>query len=157
MASTPPHDRTAAPAPEDEAQAASKLRTVQGRPALVTLSTPGFDQTNSLVLFPAHLEFLYVHVQFHRRSVPDLPVRFFSRDGAQVGPDVTTDKYGYARVARRVPAGSYVCEIERQPKTLVSSVLDPNTVYPVVLPVGRPYSDINERAEFVRPTARPKK
>ena len=117
---------------------------------------PGFDATNSIVLFPAHLEFLHVQVQFHRTGVPGLKVRFYASDGAAVEDELISDLHGFVRAARRIPAGTYVCQVEHQPSTKVSTVLDPGTAYPVVLPVGRPYCDINERPEFVvpRPLAR---
>ena len=48
-----------------------------------------------------------------------------------------------------VPTGLYVCEIERQEDTIVHSVTHIHESYPVVLPIGRPYVDIDEAIEFV--------
>jgi hypothetical protein len=50
-----------------------------------------------------------------------------------------------------VEAGIYVCEIERQPPALVSTVPMRRHPVPVVLPVGRPYVDLGEGAEYTAP------
>jgi hypothetical protein len=101
------------------------------------------------VLTLREMGYLTIKVQFHRVPEQGLTVRFFvSKNGQQVGADLRTDEHGVVRVPRVVPAGLYHCEIERQTPTLVPTVQDLAHPYPVVLPVGRPYVDINERYEF---------
>ncbi len=61
---------------------------------------------------------------------------------------VLTDDDGIARAARVVPAGLYVCAVENQDDLVVPTVADFADAYPVVLPVGRSYVDLNDGVEF---------
>jgi len=128
---------------------------VLGTAACVALVSEDGDDANALVLFPLALEYLTVRVQFHRVAVPDLKVRFVCLDGTEVESNLATDEDGVARTSRRVPAGTYVCELERQAPAHVSTVPTHTQAFPVVLPVGRPYSALRKRAEFVVTPVKP--
>ncbi|HLT36161.1 MAG TPA: hypothetical protein VK034_07745, partial [Enhygromyxa sp.] len=68
--------------------------------------------------------------------------------GDPIGEPVRTDESGMARVEMLVPALEYLCEIENQPPTPVTTVHDLRESYPLVLPIGRPYVDVDEAHEF---------
>lgn len=112
---------------------------------------PHGDQI-SAVLVPRPMGYLIVRVYFHRVPVEGLQVEFFQSNGGEkgdpIGAAVRTDQDGMARVERLVPAVEYVCEIENQPPTPVTTVHDLRDSYPLVLPIGRPYVDVDEEHEF---------
>jgi hypothetical protein len=122
-------------------------------PALIAPVSFDSSEANTIVLFPVHLEFLAVRVVFHRTPVAELSVRLTASDGTEVAASLKTDEQGVARLLRRVPAGTYVCEVERQAPFRISTVPTPADAFPVVLPVGRPYFDMHEGAEFERPSS----
>ena len=67
---------------------------------------------------------------------------------AQVGPAITTLDDGIARVDMLVPAIEYLCEIERQPLAVVTIVHTLDATHPLVLPIGRPFVEVDEDHEF---------
>ncbi len=121
---------------------------VRGTPARVAASAEDTRETSTLVLFPAHLEYLAVQGAFHGVGVPGLKVRFATADGTEIAAELITDVAGRARAPRRVPAGTYVCEVEHQPATTVCTVCSLRQGFVLVVPIGRPYSDFEERLEF---------
>jgi len=106
----------------------------------------------SAVLVARPMGYLIVRIYFHRVPVEGLEVGFFvSNDGEkgeQIGETVRTDQTGTARVDMLVPAVEYLCEIENQPLARVTCVHDLRDSYPLVLPIGRPYVDVDEEHEF---------
>ena len=106
----------------------------------------------SAVLVPRPMGYLAVRIYFHGVSVEGLEVKFFKssdgQKGAPVGAAVRTVKDGIARVDMLVPAVEYVCEIEHQPLAVVTTVHDHHATYPLVLPIGRPFVDVDEEVEF---------
>lgn len=68
--------------------------------------------------------------------------------GDPVGGQLTTDKNGMAKLTKPVPVGNYVCQVQYQPNTLVSTVSDPDDPFILVLPIGRPYYDFHNDYEF---------
>lgn len=96
--------------------------------------------------------YLIVRIYFHRVPVEGLEVRFYSSNdgekGDEIGEAVRTTQTGIARVEMLVPAVEYVCEIENQPLARVTTVADLRDSYPLVLPIGRPYVDVDEDHEF---------
>lgn len=104
------------------------------------------------VLVPRPMGYLAVRVYFHRVPVRGLVVRLYERSGdgkgAQVGDDLRTDDEGLARVDMLVPAVEYVCEIDNQPPAVVTTVASLGDSVPLVLPIGRPYVDVDEDHEF---------
>jgi hypothetical protein len=121
-----------------------------GPAARVAPSAEDTQETNTILLFPVHLEFLSVQVLFHGVGVPELKVKLSSLDGSEVAGGLLTDEKGKATLPRRVPAGVYVCELEQQERAQVCTVTSPADGFVVVLPVGRPYADVRERVEFAR-------
>jgi hypothetical protein len=112
---------------------------------------PHEDQI-SAVLVPRPMGYLIVRIYFHRVPVEGLEVAFYiSNDGEKgdaIGTKVRTDEDGMAKVDMLVPAIEYVCEIENQPLARVTVVHDIDESYPLVLPIGRPYVDVDEDHEF---------
>lgn len=106
----------------------------------------------SAVLVPRPMGYLVVRIYFHRVPVEGLEVGFFvSNDGEkgdQVGETMRTGEDGIARVDMLVPAIQYICEIERQPPAIVTTVHELDESYPLVLPIGRPFVDVDEDHEF---------
>lgn len=104
------------------------------------------------VLVPRPMGYLAVRIYFHRVPVEGLEVKFYVSDkgkkGKQIGPQHRTLSDGIARVDMLVPAVEYICEIERQPTAIVYTVHDLRATYPLVLPIGRPFVDIDEDHEF---------
>jgi hypothetical protein len=103
----------------------------------------------SAVLVARDLGYLCLRVQFHGAPLIGVEVRLFEmgddgKKGEAVGEPSTTDEAGIFVLDRLVPAGSYLCEVEEQPPIPVTTVRDPGDVFPVILPAGRPYSDLNE-------------
>jgi len=96
---------------------------------------------------------LAVQVLFHADPVVGAKVTFAKATdqdeaGDAVGGELTTDERGIARLDFAVDSGHYICQIERQPPLLVTTVDDPKQPYPVVLPIGRPYVDFEGDVEF---------
>lgn len=110
------------------------------------------EDKKSAVLVPRPMGYLAVLVCFHRLPVNGVEVKFFrSSDGEKgdaVGDAITTGKDGIARVDMLVPAEEYVCEIQDQPLAVVTTVSTFEDAFPLVLPIGRPYVDIDEEDEF---------
>lgn len=104
------------------------------------------------VLVPRPMGYLAVRIYFHRVPVQGLAVKFFERHGgskgAQVGEELRTGEDGLARVDMLVPALEYVCEIENQLPATVTTVHAPDDSFPLVLPIGRPFVDVDEDHEF---------
>jgi hypothetical protein len=121
-----------------------------GPAARVAASAEDTKETNAILLFPVHLEFLAVQVLFHGVGVPHLKVKFSTPDGGELASGLLTDEQGNVALPRRVPAGVYVCELEHQEKAHVCTVTSPREGFVIVLPVGRLYTDVRERLEFVR-------
>ena len=107
------------------------------------------------VLVPRPMGYLAVRIHFHRVPVRGLAVRFFEwsggQKGAQVGEDLVTGEDGIARVDMLVPAVEHACEIEHQPLAVVTTVHAIDDWFPLVLPIGRPYVDVDEDHEFEGP------
>jgi hypothetical protein len=107
----------------------------------------------SATLVARPMGYLAVRVFFHREPMGNMKVRFYKADGGArgeaVGDEYRTDDDGRAMHVAMVPTGLYVCALERQEDTLVHSVAQIDESYPVVLPIGRPYVDIDEAIEFV--------
>jgi hypothetical protein len=135
-------------APASGARTRADSKPTRGAPAKVAASADDTRETSTLMLFPAHLEYLVVQVAFHGVGVPGLKVRFATTDGTEIAAGLTTDTLGRARAPRRVPAGTYVCEVERQPAATVCTVASLRQGFVLVLPIGRPYSDLEQRLEF---------
>jgi hypothetical protein len=104
------------------------------------------------VLVPRPMGYLVVRIYFHRVPVEGLEVKFFESSGgskgAQVGDAIRTLEDGIARVDMLVPAIEYICEIERQPPATVTTVHSLAESFPLVLPIGRPFVDVDEDIEF---------
>ena len=106
----------------------------------------------SAVLVARVMGYLAVRVQFHKDPVAGVEVKFSKatpdgKPGDALGKK-TTDEDGVARLDRLVLMGNYVCELEHQPPAVVQAVLDEEKPYPLILPVGRPYVDIDEEIEW---------
>jgi hypothetical protein len=110
------------------------------------------EDSISAVLVARPMGYLIVRIYFHRVPVEGLEVRFYvSNNGEKadaIGEAVRTTTAGIARVEMLVPAVEYVCEIENQPLARVTTVHDLRDSYPLVLPIGRPYVDVDEDHEF---------
>jgi hypothetical protein len=109
--------------------------------------------TVSGVLIARDSGYLAVEVSFHGDAVPGLKVQFYfatedGERGDEIGNVVFTDDHGIACAQRVVPSGLYVCAVENQDDLVVSTVADFDDAYPVVLPVGRSYIDMNDGVEF---------
>ena len=104
------------------------------------------------VLVPRPMGYLVVRIYFHRVPVRGLAVKLFERSGgekgAQIGEEQVTDEDGIVRLDMLVPAAPYVCEIENQPPAVVTTVHAPGDSFPLVLPIGRPFVDVDEDHEF---------
>lgn len=104
------------------------------------------------VLVPRPMGYLVVRIYFHRVPVQGLAVKLFEssggQKGARIGGDLRTDEDGIARVDMLVPAAEYVCEIENQPPATVTTVHSLDDSFPLVLPIGRPFVDVDEDHEF---------
>ena len=107
----------------------------------------------SAVLVARPMACLVVRVTFHKDPCVGLEVKFSKatdegKPGDAVGEKTKTDKRGVAGVPFMVPAGLYVCEIQNQKPTVVSTVVDPDRPYPVITPIDRPYYDVDEAHEW---------
>ncbi|MCS6862371.1 MAG: hypothetical protein NZT92_18870, partial [Abditibacteriales bacterium] len=97
--------------------------------------------------------YLSVQVFFHKVPIEGLEVKFAQmgqdgQPGAQVGDTQRTDQQGIAKLDFPVPVNNYICQIEYQPATVVCTVEDKAKPFILVLPIGRPYFDFEEEAEF---------
>jgi hypothetical protein len=121
-------------------------------PGLVARVQDPHEDKISAVLVPRPMGYLAVRIYFHGVPVEGLEVKFFKSDGgekgAQVGDPVTTLADGIARVDMLVPAVEYICEINDQPPAVVTTVHEPTLTSPLVLPIGRPFVDVDEEHEF---------
>jgi hypothetical protein len=107
----------------------------------------------SAVLVARPMGCLVVRVTFHKSPCVGLEVKFSKatdegKAGEAVGDKTKTDARGVAGVEFMVPAGLYVCEIQGQQPTIVSTVPDPQKPHPVVTPIDRPYYDVDEAHEW---------
>ncbi len=106
----------------------------------------------SAVLVPRPMGYLVVRIYFHRVPVEGLEVKFFESSdgskGAQIGEPIRTLDDGIARLDMLVPAAEYICEIEHQPPATVTTVHTLEESFPLVLPIGRPFVDVDEDHEF---------
>lgn len=122
-------------------------------PALVARLPKPHEGKLSATLVARPMGYLAVRIFFHREPMGNMKVRFYKAAGGArgeaVGEEYRTDDTGRAMHHAMVPTGLYVCEIERQEDTFVHSVTHIHESYPVVLPIGRPYVDIDEAIEFV--------
>jgi hypothetical protein len=114
---------------------------------------PGGDLSGTLVLEP--VGYLCVQLLFLSEPIKGLKVQFFEtqEDGAKGAavknpatsadvPEQQTNEKGIAKVDFPVPTGLYVCRIEHQPETLITTVESPEQPFIVTLPVGRPVFDL---------------
>jgi len=137
---------------DDDAKNDDERRSVFP-PALVARLPGPKPGRLSATLVARVMAYLAVRVQFHKDAVVGVEVKFSKatpegKPGDSLGPSKKTDNDGVARLDRLVPAGTYVCELEHQPPALVSTVLDEDKPYPLILPVGRPYVDVDEEIEW---------
>lgn len=107
----------------------------------------------SAVLVPRSVGYLVVRVTFHKDPCAGVKVSLYETDdsgkkAAQVGDEMVTNKYGIVRVPWMVNAGLYVCAIEGQDETVITTIGDLEDAYEVVTPVGRPYVDVDENDEW---------
>lgn len=120
--------------------------------------------------------FLSVRVTFLGEPVKDLSVQFFRLDGSKVNPvtpeqmeflntsitvldnykaiELTNDD-GWYGLPFPVPVDSYFCDIEHQPRILITTVEVAAKPFALVLPIGRPYHDFYLDT-FPDPPAAPK-
>lgn len=122
-------------------------------PASVLLVPDDHGDTVGGVLVARDSGYLAVVVQFHGTPVAGLSVQFFevgedTARGAPVGDPVLTDAAGIACASRVVPAGLYLCAVEKQEDAVIPTASDLEDPYELVLPVGRPYADLNDGVEF---------
>ena len=111
------------------------------------------DGKVSATLIARQVGYLAVRVTFHKKPCVGLEVKFSKagddgKPGAQVGEKVKTNKKGIARFDYIVTAGVYVCEIQNQHPTLVTTVVDLAHPYAVVTPIDRPFFDVAEAHEW---------
>lgn len=130
------------------------MRFVSNLPPAVVARVPRpAGSTLGAVLVARDCGYLAVCVLFHGVPQPGLEVAFREvadgKPGAALGTLVETDGAGIARLPRVVPAGLYLCEIERQEPALVATVTALDAPFIVVLPVGRPYHDVGEGPEHL--------
>ena len=96
---------------------------------------------------------LVVRITFHKDPCAGLTVKFAERGddgtaGAAIGDETKSDARGVAGLEFMVPAGLYVCQIQGQAPTVVSTVPDPAKPHPVITPIDRPYYDVGEAHEW---------
>jgi hypothetical protein len=109
------------------------LRMQAGKKYHVIVETPG-------------MAWLAVQVFFHGQPLPEAPVEFFEAKadgsrGAQAGEGQVTDEEGRAALEEQVEIGSYVCAVEGQLDTIITTTSDPGEPVELVLPIGRPAFD----------------
>jgi hypothetical protein len=124
---------------------------IEVQAARLDADAPASQRSATVVL--RDLGALAVQVFFHGLPMDALQIEFFKATpegeaGEAIGQAVTTDAQGIAAIGHAVHAGTYVCRIEHQPDAIVATVEDPARPFPIVLPIGRPYLDIDGDAEF---------
>ncbi len=102
---------------------------------------PSGKHVSATLVLPA-MAFLAVAVHFNGFAIRGLEARFYRNNdddskGEALGPVLTTDGDGIARLPRLVPIGHYYCEIEHQPATIVPTVHNIDGAFPLALPIGR--------------------
>jgi hypothetical protein len=95
----------------------------------------------SAVLVPRSMEFLAVRLILDGHPLIGRSVTFHEcsddeEKGDPLGDPVVSDKEGVARLARVVPAGHYMIEIEGQPVTVVTTVSRLAASHDLHLPIG---------------------
>jgi hypothetical protein len=95
----------------------------------------------SAVLVPRPMGFLAVKLLVDGHPLVGRAVGFFECDddenkGAAIGQPITSDDDGVARLPRLVPVGTYLCEVEDQLATIVTTVNKLRAAYPLFLPIG---------------------
>jgi hypothetical protein len=126
---------------------------IQLEARVLRVDPKGPSSRRSATIVLRALGHLAVQVFFHADPTEGVKVSFAKatdddQAGDAVGGELTTDDNGVARLDYAVDAGHYVCRVERQPPLLVTTVDDPAQPYPIVLPVGRPYVDLDGDVEF---------
>lgn len=124
-------------------------------PDAVIARVPRAGALISGVLIPRSMGYLAIRISFHKTSLAEHKVQFFlldgaGRPGASEGDILVTDASGVARLSYMVSTGRYLCQIQHQPVVMVPTVLSYDAPFPIVLPVGRPYLDVDEDHEFDR-------
>lgn len=122
-------------------------------PAYVARVADPKGDARSAVLVPRNIGLLAVRITFHCDPIEKLEVKFFietddGKKGEPVGDPLKTNARGIAQLDFMVPAGRYVCAIERQPETVVTTVSSDRRPFIIPLPVGRQYFDVGESPEF---------
>lgn len=107
----------------------------------------------SAVLICRPLSHLSIRVTFHRDPMEEIDITFFrlvgeDQAGPQEGEVQTTSARGRAFLDYRVPAGRYLCRVADHGDCVINTVPDPNEPFAVLLPLGRPYIDVDEADEF---------
>ena len=102
---------------------------------------------------PKGKAFLSVIVFFHQEPIADLKVKFTAvspggATDAELGQEVKTDSEGVAKLLTPVPIGNYLCEVQYQPPTMITTVPDIEDPFILVLPIGRPYYDFDGDSPF---------
>lgn len=110
----------------------------------------------SAVLVPRALAYLSIRITFHCEPLRDLAVELFeeakpNQRGKSLAGVLRSDADGRVGLEFMVPAGRYICAIERQPDTAITTVKDFDQPFLVILPIGRPYFDLDEAPEFDKP------
>jgi len=103
---------------------------------------------------PAGMGWLAVRVFFHARPMRGLLVEFSPLDAAGGGTalrahEATTDDDGLACLPEPVPIGYYRCDVDGQHPKRISTVVDTSEPEILVLPVGRPYLDIDGDRDYL--------
>ena len=127
---------------------------VLGTAARLLQEEPGTTFSATLVLEP--VGYLSVKALFLCEPIKDLTVSFYGAqpDGARGSkvkdgpgaldpPEIKTNADGVAKLDFLVPTGNYVCSIDHQPDILVPTVEALDQPFIAVLPIGRPYFDLN--------------
>jgi hypothetical protein len=99
------------------------------------------------------LAYLSVVVFFHQQPISGLKVTFAEigpddQPGQQEGDEVKTDSDGVAKLLTPAPIGRYICRIQYQPPTVITTVPDIEDPFMIVLPIGRPYYDFEGDIPF---------
>jgi hypothetical protein len=112
------------------------------------------------------LGWLSIAVIFLAEPVSDMAVWFYNQDGVEQrnaedptrpkhryyepgdpnrNPAGWTDARGCFHITHQVPVGTYVCRLQGQQETEITTVEDQDDPFVVVLPIGRSYFDIYGR------------
>lgn len=103
---------------------------------------------------PAGMGWLAVRVFFHARPMRGLLVDFTPFDpkgqsSALRTQSAVTDDDGFAALPDPVPVGYYLCEVDGQLPKRISTVVDTSEPEILVLPIGRPYQDIDGDRDYL--------